>query len=318
MEKALRYLPVSGTVLAVGTLLVLLIYKGAPLDWSSGMALILIAFFGFAIAAALRFAAGELFAPTQLPATADGDTLLRGRLAPLVIGIGTAGILVVAVATLIGISVGQAEPPEPAVYLGILSTVVPVFATWVGSVIAFYFSNESFRQAAQASGALKADDGDRESITSPTRMIPLAKITGIVLKGPRKHPAESGADLTKAPEGGDVYPDKAEDVPMKDIVWMFSDTVSRVIIFDPQMRAVMVIRKKLVPPELTDGATVQAYLEAAQNKADAVNFKTVPETATVGESRAVMRLFNTADLFVTKTGAETDPVKGWVPDDKLL
>ncbi|RYE77044.1 MAG: hypothetical protein EOP19_23505, partial [Hyphomicrobiales bacterium] len=97
MEKVLRYLPAIGTVLAIGTLLAVLVIRGAPLDWSSGMALILIAFFGFAVAATLRFAVGQLFAPTVMPPTADGDTLLRGRLAPLVIGIGTAGILVVAI-----------------------------------------------------------------------------------------------------------------------------------------------------------------------------------------------------------------------------
>jgi len=319
MEMILRYLPAAGTVLAVGTLLGILVVKGAPLDWSSGLALILIAFFGFAIAATLRFAVGSLFAPSQMPATADGDTLLRGRLAPLVIGIGTAGILVVAVAVLIGISV-DGTPPDEAVYLGIFSSVVPVFATWVGAVIAFYFSNESFRQAAQASGALKGEAGDHEPITSPTRMIPADKITGIVLGGPRKVPTTVPGALG----GAGTYPEVVERVAMADILWMFSNTVSRVIIFDAQMRPKAIIRQKLVPDEirqpaaLSEGATVEDYLKHGQNASDAVNFKTVPETASVGEGRAMLKLFKLADLFVTKTGQADEPIKGWVPDDRLL
>jgi hypothetical protein len=318
MEKALRHLPVSGTVLAVGTLLVLLIYKGAPLDWSSGMALILIALFGFAVAATLRFAVGELFGASPVPSSAEGDSLLRGRLAPLVIGIGTVGILVVAVAALIGISVGRQQPLEPSVYLGVFSTVIPVFATWVGSVIAFYFSNESFRQAAQASGALKGDADANEPITSPNRMIPLDKITSIVLKGPKKHPAGSSEDLNKAPVAGDVYPDKAEDVEIADITWLLSNnTVSRLIIFDQNMVPVVIVRKKLIL-ELPAGAKVEQYLAKGQNRADAVNFRSIPETATVGEARVTASVYKTADLFVTKSGRLDEPIKGWVPDDKLL
>lgn len=67
-----------------------------------------------------------------------------------------------------------------------------------------------------------------------------------------------------------------------------------------------------------DGPLVEAYLKHEQNASDAVNFKTVPETATVGEGRAMVKLFKLADLFVTKSGQADEPIKGWVPDDKLL
>lgn len=191
-------------------------------------------------------------------------------------------------------------------------------ATWVGAVIAFYFSNESFRQAAEASGALGKDASADEPITSATRMIPVDKITGIVLKGPRKHPAFSSEELRKAPDASDAYPGKAEEVGMKDIVWMLSNaTVSRVVIFDPQMNPVMIVRKKLIPEDLEGDANVEQYLAKGQNRADAANFQMVPETATVGEAREVVRMFKTADLFVTRTGQKGEPIKGWVPDDRL-
>lgn len=318
MEKTLRYLPAAGTVLAVAILLGLLIYKGAPLDWPSGVALLLIAGFGFVIAATLRYAVGHL-AESPAPQVAD-EAAIRGRLAPLVIGIGTGGILVMAIAVVIGITVGARGEPDPAVYLGIFSSVVPVFATWVGAVIAFFFTNESFRQAAQASGALKADASDSEPITAPTRMIPLEKITKIVLGAPKKHAASTSADLTKAPAaGGATYATVLDELEMADVVWMFSnETVTRLIVLDPQMRPVAVIRKKLVPSDLAADARLKSYFDNGQNRADALNFRWVPETATVGQGREMIRLYKTADLFVSKTGQADEPIKGWVPDDRLL
>lgn len=316
MEKALRYLPAAGMVLAVGLLLGILITKAVPLDWASGAALVLIAGFGFAVAATLRYAVGHLSEPTVQPVD---EAALRGRLAPLVIGIGTGGILVVAVAVIIGITLGAERKPDAGVYLGIFSSVVPVFATWVGAVIAFFFTNESFRQAAQASGALRGDASETEPITAPTRMIPLGKITSIVLGAPKAHAAETSADLIRTPEAGSgTYATELEEVEMADLLWMFSNqTVTRLIIFDPKMRPVAVIRKKLVPADLAADASLKAYFDSGQNRADALNFRWIPETATVGQGREVVRLYKTADLFVSQTGQPEEPIKGWVPDDRL-
>ena len=318
LEKALRYLPAIGTVLAVGTLLIILIYRSTSLDWASGVALALIALFGFAIAATLRYAVAHI-APAPMPNVVT-DRALRGRLAPLVIGIGTGGILIVAIAVLIGITYGTQTKPEASVYLGIFSSVIPVFATWVGAVIAFFFSNESFRQAAEASGAIKADVGDSEPITAPTRMIPLEKITHIVLGAPRRHAASNSEDLLKGPAAdAGTYATVLEELDMRDVVWLFSnDTVTLVIVLDADKHPVAVIRKKLVPQGLAGDARLKHYFASGQNAADAVNFRWIPETATVGQGRAMLDLYRTADLFVTKTGQADEPIKGWVPDDRLL
>lgn len=322
----MRYLPAIGAVAVMGGLLAFLFLNGGALNWPTGVALLVIVAFTLMSAATLRYAVGTI-AP-EAPPPVDGDALLRSRLAPLVIGIGTSGILVLAVAVLISM-VADGTPPEDSVLLGIFSTVIPVFSTWVGAVIAFYFSNESFRQAAAASGALKGDASESEPITSPTRMIPADKITGIVLGAVRKQApsAQQPAapqDAAQPASNDERYPDKHEDVPLADILWQFSNTVSRVIIFDAQMRPRAIIREKLVPADLRAqatgpaGARVEQYLKHEQNGSDAVNFKVVPETATVGDGRAMVKLFKLADLFVTRTGQADEPIKGWVPDDKLL
>ncbi|HEY9012751.1 MAG TPA: hypothetical protein VIN06_17225 [Devosia sp.] len=301
METRLRYLPAIGTVLIVVVLLVALLWGGPRIDWSSAAALVFIAAFAFAVAATLRYAVGAA-EPDVRPPGADGDTLLRSRLAPLVIGIGTIGILVVAGAVIWGVSlIREPRTVDPSVYLGIFSSVVPVFATWVGAVIAFYFTNESFRQAAEASGATKGDPSDSEPITSPTRMIPFEKITHYELK-----PKDDGTGL-EDPGGVDFSAIKP----------LFSATVSRIIILDPNKRPVRIVRQKLVPADMPDDAKLSEYFVHDQNASDAINFKTIPETSTVGEARAVAKLYKLADLFVTKTGGAEEPILGWVPDDRL-
>ena len=54
-----------------------------------------------------------------------------------------------------------------------------MFATWVGTVIAFYFTNESFRQAAQSTReAVAARTSDAGRVTD--RMIPFEKVAKLV------------------------------------------------------------------------------------------------------------------------------------------
>lgn len=258
----------------------------------------------FAIVAILRFALGALGEPTASAQTmlGESDAPIRNRIAPLVIGIGTAGILTIALAVMISVSVNRADG-DGKVVLGIFSSVVPVFATWVGAVIAFYFSNESFRQAAQ--NAVNLSGGTtNEEIASTTRMIPFDKITKLILGG-------------KTDDGTSI-PANAGEIPMAMVRPMFGATISRVIVFDEGKRAKLIIRHKL---DQVDAAvvTVADYLKLNQNQnaTDAVNFKCLPVSASVDDGRTVLRLFNASDLFITDRGNAEEPVKGWVTDDRL-
>ena len=66
--------------------------------------------------------------------------------------------------------------------LGIFGSVLPILATWVGTVIAFYFTNESFQQAMKATAVATA--GLRPPGPKVTeRMIPFEKIAKIPSTG---------------------------------------------------------------------------------------------------------------------------------------
>lgn len=112
----------------------------------------------FAVAAMLRFALAPLIAPTPSAGAADADVAMRGRIAPLVLSIGSIAIVALAAALMISfvlLSYQQAYqsalvPKIDTLLTGVFSTVLPVVATWVGTVLAFYFGSENFRQAAQS------------------------------------------------------------------------------------------------------------------------------------------------------------------------
>lgn len=313
----LKWLPALGA-LAVALILLLLFYlRNVPADWSSAVALGVIAAFVFVVAVTLQFAVRD---PVEW--FTDNEARLRGKLAPLVIGIGTFGILVIAGGVIWGITVRSPDGSvDPSIYLGILSTVVPVFATWVGAVIAFFFSNESFRQAAIAAGATTGPSSDSEPVTSPTRMIPVEKITAITLGGPKPVPdakAENpdAADATP-PAPTELYPETLDAVRLADVARLLNNTVTRVVVLDKNKVVRAVLRGRLLPGHTAED-TVQKYLEHERNQADSVNFNMLPETATIGDARAMARIFKLADIFVTMTGQRDEAIKGWLPDDKLL
>jgi hypothetical protein len=298
--KVFRLLPVLvGAVLSVW-LVASTFTGGLQLDLNGALKLVTICAIVLAVVAILRFALGALGEQADPPAT-GGDGAVRRSLAPLVIGIGTAGILIVALSVLVAINYGRTAPLDPGIYLGVFSSVVPVFATWVGAVIAFYFTNESFRQATQSTNALRGGDADSGPITSAERMIPFDKVTKLVLGAPTKRDGENvPADIAA------ISMDMVRD--------LFSDTITRVIVFDAQRQPKLIIRSKL--DDRTD-ATIADYLKRSQNGADAVNFKALPTTATVADGRRLLQLYNVTDLFITDHGTLEEPAKGWVADDKL-
>ena len=69
-----------------------------------------------------------------------------------------------------------------------------------------------------------------------------------------------------------------------------------------------------MPPDAT---TVGEYLAKDERRADATNFRFLPKLATVGDGRRTLKLYSTVDIFITDHGSPTEPVRGWVADDRL-
>jgi uncharacterized membrane protein len=298
---------IAAVVSSIGSLIVFIaLYRqfGTGSDWWTLAKIMAAVVIAFAVAGLIRFAFAPVV-PSSLPASAnvDPEIAMRSRIAPLVLGLGGVSIVILALAIVLSFAILSAtdtalQAKIDTLLLGIFSSVLPVFATWVGTVIAFYFTNESFRQAAKATREAAEGVGSRQTWVSE-RMIPYEKI-------------------------GKIETERAQvrAVKISEIVAKMQEPVTRIIIFDKARQPVFIVRRRLIPEDwrISPGAhTVDDYLkyQDGANAADASQFGYVPLTATLEAARNAMRESNSVDIFVTATGQKTEPVLGWLTDDTI-
>jgi hypothetical protein len=121
--------------------------------WQAVAMLAIAVCIAFGVAAMLKFALSPLIqgsVATSAPST-DADASLRGRLAPYVLTIGSIAVVLLALVLIIGFVVvaqlGNVLPVRDkldTLVMGVFATVLPVLATWVGTILAFYFGSENF------------------------------------------------------------------------------------------------------------------------------------------------------------------------------
>jgi hypothetical protein len=269
----------------------------------------------FAVSAMLRFALAPLILAKS--STADDDAAVRARVAPIVLLIGSTAIVALALALIISFVVlapltgfSQIQQKIDTLLSGVFSTVLPVLATWVGTVLAFYFGSENFRQAAQNTRDVLNDQlASKKKITDV--MVPYERIARL--------PADTA--------------DAADALPMSDVINTMSAAATRVIVFNTKNQTPIYVIRSSSPPmpdkwmtsdykesDASKGKSIKDYLAENNNanKADAVNFRFVDENATPQVVLAMMTKEGVDDVFITKDGQKTSRVLGWVAAHDLL
>jgi hypothetical protein len=260
----------------------------------------------FGIVALARYALGTpMPAP---PATGQpAQDSVRDRLGPKIVAIGTLLIALLVVATIGAFLIvlhsragGGLAAKADSFLSGIFGAVLPVVATWVGTVLAFYFTRESFREAAQNTRELFERPAQR---TVAELMIPYEKMAKVP-----SAKADGAATLEQARTA-------AKEQSLQEILDLFKPPVTRVPILDGKARVLFVVRQKLVS-ELKPEDTLAKYLDQAGVGADAISFKVLAGTASLQEAR---NLFDqgSKEIFVTENGREDQAVRGMLTDDDL-
>jgi hypothetical protein len=112
----------------------------AAADWTTLLKLAIAVLVAFGVTAMIRFALSPLVSvdPVQPSTAVDADVVLRSRMAPIVLGIGSAAIILLALGLIIefGLLAQQQAGPDNVVkpkidtlLTGVFSSVLPVFAT---------------------------------------------------------------------------------------------------------------------------------------------------------------------------------------------
>jgi hypothetical protein len=210
-------------------------------------------------------------------------------------------VSVVAVAVLGGISlyVDKTQAKD------ILTMILPMIGTWVGTVLAFYFGKEQLEAATRSVTAIARELTPEEKLRSikvTDKMIPRAIVHAAKEEPDELKLLDAVAGLDREGKGNRLPILASDDKPRYVI---HRSTIDRFI-----ARAAAAGK---TPDELK-GLTLKDLLSDPDIKPTVENtFAIVPETDTLADAkRAMERNPGCQDVFVTRTGASTEPVSGWV------
>jgi hypothetical protein len=204
----------------------------------------------------------------------------------------------------------------------LFSTILPLLGTWIGTVLAFYFSRENLIAANQTVQHLVnklTSDKKLEAIKAKDIMIPLASLK-----------------YKQYPTGSD---DAKINLKTDFLQFIKDNKISRVILLDEENHARYVLHKSTIESFLSNQYFEK--LKAAANgvspqtidlsfadlkKSDDQNIqavlkngvKFISENANLADAKLLMKSFSECnDVFITKTGSPNEPVLGWITDKTI-
>jgi hypothetical protein len=183
----------------------------------------------------------------------------------------------------------------------VFTSVVPLLASWVGTVLAYYYSSESMDAATRSVKELMPVEEKLKAIPVAKVMIKLSEMTHF------KHDDTQKVQdiLTTLKESG-----KGERLPF----------------LDENNRPVYMLHKSAIDSALVEASrqenelvlaevTFQQLFEKVPNlKVLAMgSFSSLGQDATLENARAEMnRINNCQDVFITENGNKNSPVVGWI------
>jgi hypothetical protein len=186
----------------------------------------------------------------------------------------------------------------------IFNALLPLLGTWVGTVLAYYFSRKNFESASQ----------------SVERMVNLTveqKLGQMFVEKEMMRPGQ--ITLYEIPAGK-----SPKDVLLKDLRGKLGGKITRIPIVDAKGVILYIVHQsglfKFLAEKALEGKaadidtlTVQALVDDAELKNWVSNIAYVSEQASVAEAKNKLeQQAGCQDLIVTKTGSKTEPMLGWM------
>jgi hypothetical protein len=235
--------------------------------------------------------------------TRDGDTKTRSGLAILIIAVSVGGIVAISVTLLLVVDTSQRSDTAQLIF----SSVLPLFGTWVGTVLAFYFARDNLRAATESARSLSGLADQQQIKPVSDVMIP-----------------DSAWLAYDLPAGT-----KPEDVKLADLH-------ARMRTIDPPSRRLPIRTPQGAVEYVLHDATLTAYAESVgettttltktladllasakfKELVSAIGF--VGKGASINDARGVMSsIKHCNDVFVTESGKRDERAVGWLTNTLL-
>jgi flagellar biosynthesis protein FliQ len=190
----------------------------------------------------------------------------------------------------------------------IFTSVLALVGSWVGTILAFYFSKENFESATRNVTALV------------NQVSPQEKLKSILIKD--KMTPKDKMFFVKLPAAGNKLVDMLNNLEL-------SKRGSRIpVLTDKEFPANIVHKSTIVeflfdkgkiqpPPDLTT-FTLQDLLNDAEANRLANNFAVIREDGTLADAKAAMDSKpGCQDVFITKGGTKDEPLTGWLTNNTI-
>lgn len=215
------------------------------------------------------------------------------------------GVLIVSTVAITGLAL-YTIIKTPTESKDIFNVVLPVYSSWIGTILAFYFGRENFESANQQVQELV------QKLTPQQRS--KALVTSIMRRLP-------DLNYFKIPQGqGD------QDIQLSILLDKFSGLVSRLPILKIDGKPKYMIHQSRLDHYLVSGGKKEDTLEKfiGWQKSQGFSFGSnkgfvvVSEQISIAEAKLKMEsLPSCQDIFVTREGSLKEPLTGWISNVRL-
>jgi uncharacterized integral membrane protein len=243
----------------------------------------------------------------QQPGTPAVDRT-RNLLAYVVLFVCAIGIIVFATVAIL------AADNRDAITRLVFVSVLPLFGTWVGTVLAFYFTSRNLEAATASTRSLTEASARLAGVATPTtlvreRMIPWAEMKVFTLTD-----AEA-KDVTQVPLDK-LWAELEKLRPRDRLPLVGPDRTLKGLVHGSLLTGYAARLTGQIPTVL-QGKTVK-NLSDEEKKLLLETVAFVAADATLNEARTRMRVVPRChDVIATDTGVATEPVLGWLTDSDL-
>lgn len=226
-----------------------------------------------------------------------------------VVAISIAGVIALAIIVLLSKQNGNLDTAK-----FVFSAVLPLLATWVGTILAYYFSKENFMAATQSVTELArtVTSADKlKAIPVKDKMRPLSMIVYEQV-APGDEDRTSLADLLKKFAN-------LERIPILDTALSIRVLIYKSMI-DKYLSRIAQGVAALPPGKTAATLTLKDLLDSDPSLKSLFenSFGFVALSATLADAKRVMdQIDKCSDVFVTQNGTKSEAVVGWITDNTI-
>jgi putative lipase involved disintegration of autophagic bodies len=188
----------------------------------------------------------------------------------------------------------------------VLSAVLPLLGSWVGTILAYYFSRDNFEAANQSLSNMvdKVNKTELKSVPVTERMIKVDEIF-------HKKESEINQKLVDILEKFDDSKEIWSRLPIFSDEQQIKALIHRTTI----EKFIMKNYKNTDLSQKIEDLTIMDLLNDPQLKD---KYDVLGESSTLADAKQKMDQLTCKDVFITKTGKQEEPVIGWITNAIIM